>query len=134
MHAAIWYGWPMNKRQALALAKRAGVDKSRVSNMEHTDDWFITHEPGQCAGERCCIHNRSDHVMRSFPQYFRWDRGIMERTCPHGTGHPDPDQEEFFDKAFGKNAEYEWVHGCDGCCNPKSEIYQLNYGDNNASV
>jgi hypothetical protein len=126
MYAAIWYGWTMNKRQALAAAKRAGIDKSRVSNLENTDQWFITHEPGQCAGEHCVIHNRSDHVMRSFPQLFRWDRGIMERTCPHGTGHPDPDQEEFFEKAFGENAKYEWYHGCDGCCNPESEIFKIN--------
>jgi hypothetical protein len=33
----------------------------------------------------------------------------MERICPHGIGHPDPD-----DPAF-KNP-IEGVHGCDGCC------------------
>jgi hypothetical protein len=118
----------MNKRQALALAKRSGIDKSRVSNLENTDQWLISHAPDQCAGQECCIHNRSDHVMRKFPQHFRWDRGIMERICPHGVGHPDPDQGTFFEVAFGENAKAQWVHGCDGCCDPDSPIYKENYG------
>jgi hypothetical protein len=118
----------MTKKQALALAKRSGINKNRVSNMENTDDWFITHAPDQCAGEVCCIHNRSDHVMRSLPQHFRWDRGIMERTCKHGVGHPDPDQEFFFEKFYGEEASAQWVHGCDGCCDPDSAIYKINYG------
>lgn len=63
------------------------------------------HSPSQCAGSACCIHNRTDHSMREFPQHFRSDRGFMERTCPHGVGHPDPD-DPFADP----------VHGCDGCC------------------
>jgi hypothetical protein len=50
--------------------------------------------------------------MRSFPQEWRTDRAIMERICPHGVGHPDPDEY----KIRGKNGKYELVHGCDGCC------------------
>ena len=34
------------------------------------------------------------------------DRRIMERICPHGVGHPDPDDVLNQDR----------VHGCDGCC------------------
>ena len=33
----------------------------------------------------------------------------MERTCPHGVGHPDPDSPWAHDS-------HEWIHGCDGCC------------------
>ena len=44
--------------------------------------------------------------MRDWPQHFRDDRGIMERICPHGVGHPDPD-----DYLAG-----DGMHGCDGCC------------------
>lgn len=67
------------------------------------------HDEAACAGQRCTIHNRSDHSMRSFTQHWRDDRGIMERICPHGVGHPDPDSPWLPDS-------YQWVHGCDGCC------------------
>ena len=107
----------MNKQQALAAAKRAHIDSDRVANLENTDRWIFTHAPDKCAGEVCCIHNRSDHHMRSWPQHFRLDRGIMERICPaHGIGHPDPDQDAFFDMMYGDKAWAEWVHGCCGCC------------------
>jgi hypothetical protein len=46
--------------------------------------------------------------MRGMPQVWRGDVGYIERTCPHGVGHPDPD-EIFLDA----------VHGCDGCCMPE---------------
>lgn len=63
------------------------------------------HSPDRCAGEHCTIHKPSDHHMGDWPQNFREDRGMMERLCPHGVGHPDPD-----DPAVGR------AHGCDGCC------------------
>lgn len=72
------------------------------------------HSPSACAGEFCVIHNPSDHNMRSFPTYWRADRGIMERICPHGVGHPDPDDLVFQDAHFPNRAA--GVHGCDGCC------------------
>lgn len=65
------------------------------------------HSDEKCAGGPCVIHNPSDHGMRDFPLHWRSDRGIMERLCPHGIGHPDPDQQ----LRVG-----EGVHGCDGCC------------------
>lgn len=63
------------------------------------------HTADKCAGDYCTIHNRSDHHMRSYPQHWRGDRGIMERICPHGVGHPDPDE-----------INQDRTHGCDGCC------------------
>ena len=48
----------------------------------------------------------TNHSMRGFPQLWREDRRIMERICPHGVGHPDPDDVLNQDR----------VHGCDGCC------------------
>lgn len=79
--------------------------------LEHTDITIICHDEGSCLGDVCTLHKRSDHIMRSFPQHWRSDRGIMERTCPHGTGHPDPDS------PWASNS-YEWVHGCChmACC------------------
>lgn len=65
------------------------------------------HSASLCAGRPCTVHNRTDHHMRSFPQNFREDRGIMERICPHGIGHPDVDE-----------INPDGVHGCDGCCLP----------------
>jgi hypothetical protein len=50
---------------------------------------------------------RSVHSMRSFPTHFRFDRYLMERICPHGVGHPDPDDPQ---------SAIDGVHGCDGCC------------------
>lgn len=80
------------------------------NTLEHTDIVLNTHRAGDCLGDVCTIHRRSDHNMRSFPQNWRGDRGIMERVCPHGIGHPDPD-----DITVMAN-EAEAVHGCDGCC------------------
>jgi hypothetical protein len=82
-----------------------------IITLEHTTKFFRTmHSAGTCAGEFCTIHNRSDHSMRAFPQSWRGDRGIMERICPHGIGHPDPD-----DYKLTLN-DYAGIHGCDGCC------------------
>lgn len=71
------------------------------------------HDPFHCAGEACVIHNPSDHSMREFPTHWRDARGIMERICPHGVGHPDPDDLAFHVR---NGREHEGVHGCDGCC------------------
>jgi hypothetical protein len=55
--------------------------------------------------------------MQDFPQHFRFDRALMERTCPHGVGHPDPDDLEYKRLFLGdEEAAWESVHGCDGCC------------------
>ncbi len=65
----------------------------------------------------CVIHSPSAHSMRDFPTHWREDRGLMERICPHGIGHPDPDQLAFIARTQGINeARWESVHGCDGCC------------------
>ena len=79
--------------------------------LEHTNLALTVHDAGRCIGEQCTVHNKSDHSMRSFPQWWRSDRGIMERTCPHGIGHPDPDSP-------WPPESYEWVHGCcwEACC------------------
>ena len=63
------------------------------------------HKPSKCANEHCVIHRPSEHSMRAFPTHWREDRGFMERICPHGVGHPDPD-----------DPIADTVHGCDGCC------------------
>lgn len=94
----------------------------KMSRLEHTEVTLMAHEDGECYGTRCTLHNRSDHAMRSFPQHWRGDRGLMERICPHGVGHPDPDDFKVWTDPDGVEA----VHGCDGCCNPESDIFKVN--------
>lgn len=115
---AIWTLWPLFFAQAWTRGIRAAreyheqveavqkvIDDSS-HRLEHSRQVVTNvHAPEQCAGRPCPIHNPSDHHMRSFPQHWRDDRGLMERICPHGVGHPDPD-----------GLESHGVHGCDGCC------------------
>lgn len=73
--------------------------------------------------ERCVIHNPSDHPMKDFPTHWRGDRGLMERICPHGVGHPDPDDLAFKRNRYGESyAQTESIHGCDGCCHSPNEV------------
>jgi hypothetical protein len=78
------------------------------------------HSEADCEGRACTIHRPSDHHMRSWSTNWR-DGGMfdikgphMERICPHGIGHPDPDDLEFH---LSRGQDYS-VHGCDGCCIP----------------
>ena len=86
-----------------------------TTDQEYT---FLTHSGGQCFGQNCCIHNPSDTHMKDWPLNWRSDRGMMERICEHGVGHPDPD-----DYAYHKSRNFNGsgddgygVHGCDFCC------------------
>ena len=71
------------------------------------------HPPAACAGRACCIHAPSEHPLADAPLNWRGDRRIMERLCPHGIGHPDPDDAAYRAAAFGGA---DTTHGCDGCC------------------
>jgi hypothetical protein len=51
--------------------------------------------------------------MRGWTLHWRGDRGIFERICEHGVGHPDPDQ---FDYWIETRQKHQMVHGCCGCC------------------
>lgn len=74
---------------------------------------LFVHSKEDCLGPHCVIHNPSIHSMRGFKLLWRaaglWDikPSHFERICPHGIGHPDPDNRNYEDLA---------VHGCDGCC------------------
>ncbi len=105
---------------------------------------LTTHPEEKCQGRPCCVHSPSDHHMRDWEMNWRADTGVMERVCPHGVGHPDPDHMAYVLSLtpehtciFNRNKSYsftewldldeqdgcifphlEWqgVHGCDGCC------------------
>jgi hypothetical protein len=82
------------------------------------------HDATECAGEFCVFHNPSSHHMRDWPTLWRADRRMMERTCSHGVGHPDPD-----DLAYHERNGRSWmgIHGCDlneegrSCCEPPED-------------
>lgn len=76
------------------------------------------HAKGFCQGDHCCLHNPSDHPMKNLPLWWRSDRGIMERICEHGVGHPDPDGLEYkwISTLDPKYIRTELIHGCDGDC------------------
>lgn len=82
-----------------------------------------THLQAQCAGRPCALHNHSLHHMRDWPQNWRQDRGVMERICPHGVGHPDPD-----------DLTADTVHGCDGCCHGVGPAKVLTTGPLSTSI
>lgn len=73
------------------------------------------HSYEACAGSPCVLHNPTRHNLSSYPMLWRDDRGIVERICKHGVGHPDPDEWNFWAR---RNGMYEQVHGCCGCCMP----------------
>lgn len=75
------------------------------------------HDPQLCYGRPCPCHGPSDHFMRGWPPHWRSDRGILERICPHGIGHPDPDQFLYWAET---DQEFQSVHGCDGCCHEET--------------
>lgn len=76
----------------------------------HDGRILIVHSRESCQLTHCCVHNPSTHHMLSWPHNWRGDRGIMERMCTHGIGHPDPDD---FRVVMGSDSG---IHGCDGCC------------------
>ena len=100
----------MNRcRKARVKASEKWIDGDKVY-LEHTNRIMWTHKKDLCAGQHCTIHNMSNHSMRDYPQLWRGDRNIMERVCPHGVGHPDPDDFNVMTNP------HEVIHGCDGCC------------------
>ena len=99
----------------------------KYASLENSAVQLMAHEPDECKDiDVCAIHNRTNHHMRSFKQFYRFDRGIMERICSHGVGHPDPDD---YNVLQGND---KGVHGCDGCCFrfATEEEYKLANGGN----
>lgn len=75
---------------------------------------YNIHSQDDCAARPyCVIHRQSLHHMSTWKLLWRSDRRIFERMCPHGIGHPDPDDMAFH-HSIGN--DFESVHGCDGCC------------------
>lgn len=73
------------------------------------------HSIRDCAHRKCVIHNRSLHHMRGW--YATWNEDLkrVDRLCPHGLDHPDPDQFPFWEE---RGLSFLAIHDCDGCCAP----------------
>jgi len=83
----------------------------------------VYHAREDCGGEYCAAHRPSpSNHLRKMPFVIRWDKyGLMERQCPHGVGHTDPDSLEWAHRAYddrmgAENVSALGIHGCDGCC------------------
>lgn len=59
--------------------------------------------------EHCTIHNRSDHAMRTLPQFFDPLLKSIYRVCGHRQFHIDPDE-------LPHNIERFSCNNCCGCC------------------
>lgn len=93
------------------------MEKDFETYVSGTGQKLYVHNKNACKGFHCPIHNSSNHKMKDWPTNYREDRGLMERICEHGVGHPDPDDLNFKERTRGKKyAELESIHGCDGCC------------------
>lgn len=94
-----------------------------------TGQLVYVHDRERCKGRHCVIHNPSNHRMKDWPTHWRDDRGLMERICPCGVGHPDPDDlayKAIYLRQLGKSESEilatistESTHGCCGCCTGK---------------
>lgn len=94
----------------------------KVQDMSEETKSRLFHPEDVCQGEYCCIHNPSDHQMVDWPLILRGDRiPLMERICPHGIGHPDPDCLDYLRRVDPPKDDqdfWHWeIHGCDWCCN-----------------
>ena len=98
------------------------------------------HKPQACKGEFCPLHNPSNHHMKDWPVVIR-SSALVERTCPHGVGHPDPDSLAYFDRTWAMMHKSQFpieiegetesehclgIHGCDGCCNEREFLAKQN--------
>jgi hypothetical protein len=97
------------------------------------------HTRAQCRASRkagapknCVVHNPSNHKGRGWPMVLR-SSGLIERRCPHGVGHPDPDSAAYLDWASKGHGAYT-VHGCDiqdgrPCCSqPEVSAHKILVG------
>jgi len=77
--------------------------------LEHSHIRVNIHKESDCY-TRCAIHNRTEHHMRDFSQFYMFDRDIMTRVCSHDVRHPDPDD------LVASTGEFATDHDCDACC------------------
>ena len=98
------------------------INELNEMEQEFWDRFTYVHQPTtNCLTGYCAVHNPANHHMRDWPMHWRSDRGILERICQHGVGHPDPSQ---FDYWHSIGHAWEATHGCDFCCAPSADALQ----------
>lgn len=96
---AVWVdgGHDYARRMMGNLSNFTEIDEEFVPEgpapLEHSDVTLkFHHHRGQCAGQSCTIHNRSNHSKRSWVQHWNSVKGRMERISPTtGRHYKDPD-------------------------------------------
>ena len=99
-----------DRARALAAAL---MDEDRARGFDF-DGWMRVHNRDACQGRGCAIHHPSGHHMRDWLTFWRDDRMVVGRVCPHGVGHMDPD-----DAAYrATRGDTDTTHGCcaERCC------------------
>lgn len=109
-----------------------------VGKPELRHDWvsladntlLATHPADRCNGRHCCIHNPSDHALKTAPMH--WNDAIRrtERVCQHGQHHPDPDHLSYILDNEGMLEYFQHKHHrpCDGCCQLQvPDQFRLNH-------
>jgi hypothetical protein len=104
--------WNQILELMVAKQKTALADGTMVEWTDPIGRKYIVHAPSKCEGKPCVFHNPTPHSMSDRPIILR-ETGLIERSCPHGIGHPDPDSVDYYGEGWG-------IHGCDGCCRSSS--------------
>jgi hypothetical protein len=89
---------------------------SSFANVQGT--MLLTHGPEACVDDDACpIHRASRHALHAAPMAWRVDIELLERICPHGIHHPDPDDLTRQEQVHGTTHQTQLErHDCDGCC------------------
>lgn len=103
--------WPWTRRRPAPVLVDEVVDQTARTILR--SGRVLHHHSLSACVPPCLLHAPSGHHMVEWPLNWRSDRYLMERICPHGVGHPDPDD---------KNEDT--VHGCCGygCCAIPTEL------------
>lgn len=106
-----------------------------MSSMEEDGSWDLigtiyqgavkVHGVDQCTGTWCCIHNPSDHHMKTWPLVFTPTLlSAGYRVCEHRIIHPDPDSRAYLIRQHDPFALLMSIlHECDGCCDPEGPTH-----------
>lgn len=112
------HGYVLPERKVTIVRDDCGNEIRLVNVHDHT----------KCRGRPCTVHNPSDHHMRHMPLIWRGDwGGFFERLCPHGVGHPDPDQITYWTE-IGRGGCAS--HGCCHmrCCSNEPPFFRDSNG------
>lgn len=82
----------------------------------HDGTTMQTHGPARCLGPNCCIHNPSEHPLRTAPLAWVPEMKMMFRVCEHDSMHPDPDALAFNTQMALMGLRANFYDGWHPCC------------------